>query len=539
MTTSSIADEGGALLQLRGLTKSFGGALALDNVDLTVFPGEVHGLLGENGSGKSTLIKILAGYYEPEAGSLTVRGTHVDLPLKVGEYRALGFEFVHQDLGLIPSLSVTENLYLGEIASPRNRLFISWRQAAAQAAQTFERYGIRIDPHAAVQDIRPVERALLTIVRALEGLSAEHSQADGQALLVLDEPTVFLPQHEVAILFDFVRAVARGGSSVLFVSHDLDEVHEITDRITVLRDGRVSGTVVTSESEKPGLVRLIIGRELEDLDWAGAATLTDHETVLRVEHLNAGALSDINLELHAGEVLGLTGLVGSGYEDIIYSMYGAVDATSGTLAVDGQRLAIAEITPRKAMAAGLALVPGDRQRDGSIPTLSASDNLNLLVLDHYFRAGRLRQGDLQRNARSLMQAYDVRPPLPELDYGSLSGGNQQKALMAKWQQTKPKVMLLHEPTQGVDVGARQQIWEMIRSSTSTTAVICASSDYEQLAAICDRVLVVARGRIVGVITGSDLTKERIGDFCLSTTGSPELVATQTDHVVPTSAAAKG
>jgi ribose transport system ATP-binding protein len=539
MTTSSIADEGGALLQLRGLTKSFGGALALDNVDLTVFPGEVHGLLGENGSGKSTLIKILAGYYEPEAGSLTVRGTDVDLPLKVGEYRALGFEFVHQDLGLIPSLSVTENLYLREIASPRNRLFISWRQAAAKAAQTFERYGIRIDPHAAVQDIRPVERALLAIVRALEGLSAEHSRADGQALLVLDEPTVFLPQHEVAILFDFVRAVARRGSSVLFVSHDLDEVHEITDRITVLRDGRVSGTVVTSESEKPGLVRLIIGRELEDLDWAGAATLTDHETVLRVEHLNAGALSDINLELHAGEVLGLTGLVGSGYEDIIYSMYGAVDATSGTLAVDGQRLAIAEITPRKAMAAGLALVPGDRQRDGSIPTLSASDNLNLLVLDHYFRAGRLRQGDLQRNARSLMQAYDVRPPLPELDYGSLSGGNQQKALMAKWQQTKPRVMLLHEPTQGVDVGARQQIWEMIRSSTSTTAVICASSDYEQLAAICDRVLVVARGRLVGVITGSDLTKERIGDFCLSTTGSPELVATQTDHVEPTSAAAKG
>jgi len=224
------------LLEARGLTKSFGGALALDGVDLTVLPGEVHGLLGENGSGKSTLIKILAGYHVPDAGTLSVAGHDVRLPLRPGEYRELGFEFVHQDLGLVPSLSVAENLFLGEIAAPSNRYFLSWSRAARRARQVFDRYGLAIDPRARTEDVRAVERALLAIVRALEGLRAEAGDEQRPTLLVLDEPTVFLPQHEVALLFDFVRGIAARGSSVLFVSHDLDEVREITDRVTVLRE---------------------------------------------------------------------------------------------------------------------------------------------------------------------------------------------------------------------------------------------------------------------------------------------------------------
>lgn len=509
------------LLQVEGLTKSFGGALALDQADLTILSGEVHGLLGENGSGKSTLIKILAGYHAPEAGSLHVNGVEVPLPLQVGKYRELGFEFVHQDLGLIPTLSVTENLYLSEVASPRNRWFISWKQAAKQAAETFARYGVSIDPRATVQSIRPVERALLAIVRAMEGLRTGAGQAAGGTLLVLDEPTVFLPQHEVVVLFDFVRGIARQGSSVLFVSHDLDEVRQITDRITVLRDGRVAGTVVTSQTSKPELVRLIIGHELHEIESApGAdAAVEERPAAMRVRGLETRTVHDISFELHDGEVLGLTGLVGSGYEDVIYALYGATVAEAGTLEIGGKTVELPAMTPREAMRLGMALVPGDRQRDGSIPSLTAADNLNVVVLDRFFHAGRLRHAELERNAGSLMHAFDVRPAEPHLEYGSFSGGNQQKTLMAKWQQLSPPVMLLHEPTQGVDVGARQQIFEMIRGATDVSATICASSDYEQLAAICDRVGVLARGRLVGFLTGADVTKERIADSCLRSSDS--------------------
>jgi ribose transport system ATP-binding protein len=520
------------LVEVRGLTKSFGGALALDHVDLTVLPSEVHGLLGENGSGKSTLIKILAGYHEPEAGSLVVNGADVRLPLRAGEYRSLGFEFVHQDLGLIPALSVTENLYLSEIASPRNRFLISWNRAANEAAETFARYGITIDPRATVQQIRPVERALLAIIRALEGLRAEDVHGTRATLLVLDEPTVFLPRHEVAVLFDFVRGVAQRGSSALFVSHDLDEVRELTNRITVLRDGRVAGTVVTSETSKRQLVHLIIGRELEDVGAGQQVHAAAHPVRMRVEGLTTPTLQDVSFELHAGEVLGLTGLVGSGYEDVVYALYGATPALAGTLTLEGRRVALGEVTPKAAMRLGMALVPADRQRDGCIASLPATDNLNLLVLERFFRAGHLRHGEMERNARSLMTQFDVRPVRPDLNYGSFSGGNQQKAMMAKWQHIEPAVMLLHEPTQGVDVGARQQIFEMIRAAAQVSATICASSDYEQLAAICDRVGVLARGRLVGFLTGADLTKERIADFCLRSSDAGALLTSALDATPP-------
>ena len=502
------------LLQLRGLTKSFGGALALDNVELTVLPGEVHGLLGENGSGKSTLIKILAGFHAPDSGTLAVNGLDVSLPLPPGESRALGLEFVHQDLGLVPSLSVAENLFMSEIARPQNRFLLAWSRAEEDARRTFARYGLALDPQALVANIRPVERALLAIVRALEGL--RRSAGHGATLLVLDEPTVFLPQHEVALLFAFVRQIAESGSSVLFVSHDLDEVRQITDRLTVLRDGRVAGSFGTKETSPAELVRLIIGHDLAGMPPAGQQYVEDRKVVLKVRGLTTRWVEDVSFDLHAGEVLGLTGLVGSGYEDVAYALFGAVPATAGRARFGERWVDAVALTPRIVMALGAALVPADRQRNGSIPSLSAAENINLLVLERYFSGMHLNERGLEANAKSLMTTFDVRPPQPSLDYGSFSGGNQQKAMMAKWQQIAPTVRLLHEPTQGVDVGARQQIWTMIRSATTNSSTICASSDYEQLAAICDRVAIVARGRLVGFLSGHEVTKDRIADFCLRT-----------------------
>ncbi|MBA2528842.1 MAG: sugar ABC transporter ATP-binding protein [Euzebyales bacterium] len=511
------------LLELRGLTKSFGGAVALDGVDLTVLPGEVHGLLGENGSGKSTLIKTLAGYHAPDSGELRVRGEKVRLPMRAGEYRSLGFEFVPQDLGLIPTMSVTENLYLEQIASPSNPVFISWAHARRRARETFRRYDIDIDPGALVEDIRPVERALLAIVRALEGLRPPSSAEDAQrsALLVLDEPTVFLPQHEVTVLFDLVRTIAARGSSVLFVSHDLDEVRQITDRVTVLRDGHVAGTAVTSETSPAQLVQLIIGRRLESFEAGHDVAGEQAKIALSVQDLTTRNLDGLNLELYEGEVLGLTGLVGSGYDDVVYALYGAIRSERGSLLIGSRSLELASLSPPRAMQLGFALVPGDRQRQGSIPTLSAAENINLLVLDRHFRGLRLRHRSLADNARALMERFDVRPAEPGLDYSSFSGGNQQKAMMAKWDQLGPRVLLLHEPTQGVDVGARQQIFSIVRGSTAGAATICASSDFEQLATICDRVGIVARGRIAAVLRGPEVTKDRIADVCFRSAASEE------------------
>lgn len=513
-------NESPALLEVLGLTKSFGGALALDQVDLTVLPGEVHGLLGENGSGKSTLIKILAGYHDPDAGSLVVNGEAVSLPLRPGEYRRLGFEFVHQDLGLVNSLSVVENLFMAEIAQPKNSLFFSWRQAAQEAERIFARYGLAIDPRAQVGDIRAVERAMVAIVRALEGLGSADPALRGKTMLVLDEPTVFLPRHEVLMLFDLIRSVARTGSSVLFVSHDLDEVQRITNRVTVLRDGRVAGTVITADTSPQQLVRLIIGRDLEDTSDDGRGSASERRVVLKVRNLTTKWLNDVSFDLHEGEVLGLTGLVGSGFEDVPYALYGATPATDGTMVLEGADLSVVGMKPHRALAHHVALVPADRPRNGSIATLSAAENVNMPVVGRFFRRLRLRRRDLNRNALQLMKSFDVRPPRPELEYGSFSGGNQQKAMMAKWHQIAPRVLLLHEPTQGVDVGARQQIFNLITSAGNDTATICASSDYEQLTAICDRVAVIANGRIAGFLSGAELTKDHIADFCLRSSVEP-------------------
>jgi ribose transport system ATP-binding protein len=500
-------------LEVSSLSKSFGGVRALDGVDLTVDAGEVHGLLGENGSGKSTLIKVLAGYHAPDAGSLSVYGEPVKLPLHPGQFRSLGMDFVHQDLGLIPSLSVIENLYVGELTTARHGLHISWTRERRKAMETFDRYGLRIDVRARVAALTPVERALLAIVRAVEGMRQNLAGAPGNGgILVLDEPTVFLPRTGIDRLFALIREIASSGASVVFVSHDLDEVREITDRTTVLRDGRVVGTVATTETTEAELVRMIIGRYLETLE-ATPHDLLQKDVGIAVEGLTGGTLRNVSLELHEGEVLGLTGLVGSGLEEVPYYLFGAWRPDSGRLRLLGADIDLTGLTPAAALAAGLALVPADCQQDGVVGSLPVYDNILLRALSSFYRGGVLRRLRMLREARQMMTEFDVRPSDPRQVFSSFSGGNQQKALLAKWLR-RPRLLLLHEPTQGVDVGARQQIFSLVRDAAGkNTSVICASSDYEQLAAVCDRVLILARGRVVDQLVGDAVTKERITERC--------------------------
>ena len=499
-------------LALRHLSKSFGGTHALRDVSLAVLPGEVHGLLGENGSGKSTLIKVLAGFHAPEAGELQVEGERIPLPLAIGQFREFGMSFVHQDLGLVESLSVLENLRVGGLALSRSRWRIAWRRERARARETFERYGVRLDPSAVVSSLKPVERALLAIVRAIEDI---RSVDRGHGLLVLDEPTVFLPREGVERLFALVREVAASGTSVLFVSHDLDEVREITDRVTVLRDGVNAGTVTTAETTEQQFVELIIGRQLAALPDVHHEDLTKRDVSVRVEGLAGASVSGVGFEMHEGEVVGLTGLIGSGFEEVPHLLFGARRARSGTLSIHGVPVDLTRLTPAAAVRAGLALIPADRKTDGSVGTLSVEANVALSVIDRYHNGLYLDRRRMRRDAAALLREFDVRPDDPSLPYGALSGGNQQKALLAKWFQTDPRLLLLDEPTQGVDVGARQQIYELIRTAAQDRGmhVVCASSDYEQLAALCDRVIVFGRGGVWRELVGADVTKERITEQC--------------------------
>jgi ribose transport system ATP-binding protein len=501
------------VLALRDLSKTFGGTAALKNVALTVGAGEVHGLLGENGSGKSTLIKVLSGFHAPEHGAtVEFNGEAVAFPLAPGQFRSLGLAFVHQDLGLIPELSVLENLRVGTLVARRGR-WISWSRESRRAQETFARFGIVLDPSAQVGELTSTERALLAIVRAVEEIrEGQATKKEGPGLLVLDETTVFLPREGVEQLFALVRSIVkRGEASVLFVSHDLDEIREVTDRVTVLRDGRVQGSVDTSATSERQLVEMIIGRTLAAPTAPPVSKTGEQPVEVTVRDLSGEAVEQVAFDVRRGEILGLTGLLGSGFEDIPYLLFGARRCRSGTLGFDGATFDLRSLTPDRAVSNGVALVPAERQRDGCVPELPVGENVMLEVLSRYHGRFGLRTRRMSNDAEFLLERFDVRPRDPDAAYDALSGGNQQKALLAKWLQSDPRLVLLHEPTNGVDVGARAQIFSILRAATEAGAcVVCASSDYEQLAVLCDRVLVMARGRIVHELAGQ-VTKERIAE----------------------------
>jgi ribose transport system ATP-binding protein len=512
--------DAGHLLQISGLRKSFGGVHALEDVALDVRPGEVHGLLGQNGSGKSTLLKVLSGFHAPEAGRLLMRGREIPLPLGAGAYRELGMAFVHQDLGLVPELSVCENLIVARLGTGVQRR-VRWRAEHARAQQALRRHGLTdIDSRSTVAELTQMQRALLAIVRAVEEL---HAADHPQPLLILDEPTAFLPRAGIDQLFALVRGLVERGASVLFVTHDLDEVIEICDRVTVLRDGRVAGTAVVAETTADGLVEMIIGRRLGVQSPRVAAAAPDAEAVPRVRAagLRGRYVDGIDLEIHPGEILGVTGLLGSGFEEIPHLLFGSRPA-EGELALDGAApLNLRRLHPGRAVGLGLAFVPSDRPQDGAVGSLSVTDNMTMTTLGDHVRHGILSRRAMRATAQRLGQAYAVAPNEPSLALGALSGGNQQKVVMAKWLQRDPRVLLLDQPTQGVDVEARRQLFDAIHGvAARDAAVLCASADYEELAALCDRLLIVARGRVVRELRGAELTKEGIAEQVLTSTTLP-------------------
>ena len=493
-----------AILELKGLTKSFAGVRVLSSVDLAVRRGEVHALIGQNGSGKSTLIKIVSGYHSPDFGEILMRGEPVSLPIKPGESDRLGLRFLHQDVGVVRTLTVLENLRVGRYRPTRfGRL--DWREERRRARKSLEEMGLDIDPDAVVKNVPAAERALIGFARAIQDM--DHARGE---VLILDEPTAFLPGPSVEKVFAVIREVARRGSAVIFVSHRLDEVIRISDRVSILRDGRRVETLVTPQTSQDRLVADMLGRELDVL--YPQRTVRRGRRALAVEDLTGHLADGVSLEAHEGEILGLTGLLGMGHDEVPYLLFGSERAQSGSVTVGGRRLG--DLTPAKAMRAGMAFLPADRQRQSGVPKATLLENVTMASGSRFSRFGALRH-DLERSAvLNLLRRFDVRPPEPEKLLATLSGGNQQKALLGKWLQTQPSVLLLHEPTQGVDIGSRKQILQIIAEvAAAGTAVVIASAEYEELANLCHRVLIFRHGRAVQELSGDHLTEARIAEQC--------------------------
>jgi ribose transport system ATP-binding protein len=501
------------ILEARGLSKQFGGVYALRDVALTVHAGEIHGLIGQNGSGKSTFIKILGGYHAPESGGeLYVNGQSVPLPVRPGQFRQLGISFVHQDLGLVDSRSVLDNLRVNRYRPDRFHT-IRWRDERRSAAKVLARFGLQLDLEGKVSALSEVNRALLAIVRAVRDLSEGQNgnRQTGVGLLVLDEPTVYLPRDSVDILFGVMRDVAASGQGILFVSHQLGEVKEITEHVSVLRDGRLVGCVATTDSSEDSLIEMVLGRRLDDL-YPEHLPAGEEDLALSVRGLSGGSAADVSLSVRPGEILGLTGLVGAGFDDVPYLIYGAQRATSGSVDIGGRRFAAASIKPQDSIRQGMALVPANRLRDGVALNRTVEENVAGPILKEHVRRGRIRRSRLREAVRAMIRTCDVRPDDPQRRMSTLSGGNQQKAVLAKWLQTRPAVLLMHEPTQGVDVGARKQIFSLINHAAQEgAAIIVASSEQEDLAHICGRVLVFRAGRVVSEVRGGALSTERLLD----------------------------
>jgi ribose transport system ATP-binding protein len=479
------------LLEVRNLGKTFPGQVALAGVDLDVRAGEVHAIVGENGCGKSTLIKILAGYHDPDPGSEVI--------VRAGDGEAGAIGFVHQDLALIDSLNVVDNLALGRGFKTKAGV-IDRRGERLRAQALMERLGRQVNLDVPLSQLQPVERSLVAMARALEGLG-------DSSVLVLDEPTAALPAPEVSRLFEAIEQIKAGGGGVLYVSHRLDEIFAIADRVTVLRDGRRVATAEIGDLDHDGLIELMIGHVL-DKDSVRRVGISVGAPVLEIENLSGQILRGFSATVRAGEIVGVAGLVGSGREELAGAIIGAEPGTTGVVRVAGKKLK--RRTPRGAIDAGLALVPADRAHLGAILEHSIAENVTLPKLRPLLRRSFLHAGRERAEVGDWIDQVGLVPRDPDRVMGTLSGGNQQKAVLARWLRLKPTAIILDEPTQGVDVGAKDMIYRLLDDVVGQgVGLLLCTAETEDLVDVCDRVLVLRDGRIAAELQASELSTARI------------------------------
>ncbi|MGY1713983.1 sugar ABC transporter ATP-binding protein [Geodermatophilus sp. SYSU D01106] len=492
------------VVAMTGITIQFPGVKALDDVSLRLFPGEVHALMGENGAGKSTLIKALTGVYPYDAGTVTLGGVEQRFATPA-DAQAAGISTVYQEVNLCPNLTVTENIVLGR--EPRRRGSIDKRASRERARRVLRELHLDIDPRSVLGSHPIAVQQLVAIARAVD--------TDAR-VLVLDEPTSSLDAGEVAELFRVVRSLRERGVAILFVSHFLEQVYEISDRMTVLRNGRLVGEHRTADLPRTDLVRAMIGRELatlEDLEHAAPRPVEDGAVPrLAASGLGRrGAIEPADVRVHAGRVVGLAGLLGSGRTELTRLLFGADRASTGRVEVDGRPVRLR--SPRSAIAQGIAFLSEDRKGEGVVGDLTVRDNLLLALQARrgWLRPIPRRAGD-EMVARYI-RALDVRPADPEALLRNLSGGNQQKVLLARWLLTEPRLLLLDEPTRGIDIGAKAQIQELVAQlAAEGMSVVFVSAELEEVLRICDSVVVLRDRQVVADLDASDTSLDGVVDL---------------------------
>jgi ribose transport system ATP-binding protein len=493
--TDGAAPNAQALISFRDIAKSFGGVIALRGVTLDVRAGEILALLGENGAGKSTLIKLLAGIFEPTRGGILYKGEpYKHRPPKFGQRQPVAV--IHQDLGLVEWMTIVENIALA-IGFPRKRGVIDWAAAEAATTAALAQVNCPLDPTMRVRDLSRTEKSLVAIARAL---------AVESNLLVLDEPSASLPADEVGRLFDALRPLKARGVGMIYVSHRLDEVFEIADRIAVLRDGALVGERLVSETTPDELVSLIVGKALDRFE--GAASATGGPARLAARALVVEGAGPVDFAVAKSEIVGLVGLRGAGHEQVGRAIFGA-EILSGEIRLDGERLALDG--PASAMAAGIGLIARERVDESCASGLSIRENT-------FVNPGAIGRKILsfmspRREAREAMaigRSVGLRPNMPQLPIEALSGGNQQKVVVGRWLAIGGRVLVAEDPTAGVDVGAKAEIYRLLDEARKTgLCVVVVSTDFEEVARLCHRALVFSRGAIVAELTGADITIERL------------------------------
>jgi ribose transport system ATP-binding protein len=503
-TTDPTARGAQQLLTMTGIVKEFVGVRALDGVDLDVRPGEVHALLGQNGAGKSTLIKVLAGAHQPEAGTITWNGEEVKLATPMAAMRH-GIATIYQELDLVDGLSVAENIYLGhELAAGG---FSKRGETATATKGLLRRLGHpEVSPQREVGRLSAAGKQIVSMARAL---------SHDARLIVMDEPSAVLDSGEVANLFRVIRDLTADGVAVIYITHRLEEIREIADRVTVLKDGRTVATgLLAAETPTPELIKLMTGRSIEYVFPRREHAVERREPVLEVDGLTRSReFHDVTFSVRAGEIVGLAGLVGSGRSEILETIYGARRASAGTVTVDGKALRKGSVT--KAVAAGVGLAPEERKSQALLLEQSVTRNISLATLGRFSNGGFLRRDDEREAAEAQAVALEVRPTGVGRAARTLSGGNQQKVVLARWLLRGCRVLLLDEPTRGVDVGARSEIYGLIRRlADDGVAVVVVSSEVEEVLGLSDRVLVISEGRVVHEGPAADIDEHRVLDLVM-------------------------
>ena len=486
------SSEDPPLLAISRLTKAFPGTLALSGVDFDVRRGEIHALLGQNGAGKSTLIKILAGVYEATEGEIAFRGATVNPATD-----KLPINFIHQDLGLVDSMTVAENVAIAAGFPLRHRL-IDWQATRRAAEKALSVMTDDIRPDVPVSELTAAERSIVAIARALT------TRCD---ILVLDEPTASLPEEDVGHLFDALEKLRSAGLGIIYVSHRLDEIFRIADRVTILRDGRRVASEPVNSMDSGRMVSLIVGRDLIDTSLSHFAA--EGAPLLRVEELKSGDAGPVSFSVQPGETLALVGLRGAGHDIIARTIFGNRPAENGRVVLCGAEIGVHGETG--GIAAGIGFVSSRRAEEGMAVTLSVRENLFINPTLTGTRPMAWMSSDKeQRKARDVVRRYDIRPPDPERSIATLSGGNQQKAIVARWLEAKMKLLILEEPTIGVDVGSKAEIYHLLKESLAQgMSVLLVSSDFEEVAKVSHRALVFSRGKVIAALDHGDITVSRL------------------------------